>query len=236
MGLRDVQIPFYEEIFAIPGVLADPVVLFGYQDILVAGIFSKPLSELDFKHKLVKLYFAMTGRLVRIPDEYLVSDLLEFLKARGLREVDTIDLFDERAALRFDMNYPVPASHHERYQTFIDFGSLEHVFDTRQCLENCLRMVRPGGHYLLSTPVNGHFDHGLHTFSPEALLQALTLNGFELVHTAYSTQSGKRLLRPEMGRDVVIWLLGRKLRSMGDFQMPQQGRWRNVYGGQVTRS
>jgi hypothetical protein len=236
MGVRDVQIPFYEEIFAMPGVLADPVVLFGYQDILVAGIFSKSLSELDFKHKLVKLYFKLTGRLVQIPDEYLVPDLIEFLRRRGLRELDTIDLFDDRAALRFDMNYPIPDAYRERYQTFIDLGSLEHVFDTRQCLENCLRMVRPGGHYLLSTPVNGHFDHGLHTFSPEALLQALTLNDFEIVYHAYSTQSGKRLKSPNLGRDVVIWLLGRKLRSMGAFQMPQQGRWRDVYTGQTAHT
>jgi 2-polyprenyl-3-methyl-5-hydroxy-6-metoxy-1,4-benzoquinol methylase len=55
------------------------------------------------------------------------------------------------------MNRPVPESEHNKYGTMIELGSIEHVFDTAACIENCLRMVRKKGHYLLHTEVNGYF-------------------------------------------------------------------------------
>ncbi len=60
---------------------------------------------------------------------------------------------------------------HERYQTVYDVGTIEHVFDTRQCFENCARMVAVGGHYFIHTPVRGYFGHGLHTFAPGILTE-----------------------------------------------------------------
>jgi hypothetical protein len=131
------------------------------------------------------------------------------------------------------MNHPVPAEERGRYGTFIDVGSLEHVFDTRQCLENSLRMIRRGGHYLLHTPVKGYFAHGLHVFNPDALTQALELNGFEMVHKRYTTAAGAPLPDPRRGRDVILWLVGRKVREMGEFRVPQQGYWRDYYDAEV---
>ena len=51
---------------------------------------------------------------------------------RGVNEVRVFDLFDPRADCHYDMNLPVPPDEHERYGTFVDIGSIEHVFDTRQ--------------------------------------------------------------------------------------------------------
>jgi hypothetical protein len=111
----------------------------------------------------------------------------------------------------------------------IDIGSLEHVFDTRQCLENCLRMVRVGGVYILHTAVKGYYLHGLHTFSPEALLQVFTLNGFELVYHRYSTDGGAPLEDPTKGENVLIWLVGRKIADISVFKCPQQRGWKELY-------
>lgn len=104
----------------------------------------------------------------------------------------------------------------------MDIGSMEHVFDTRQCLENCLRMVRMSGFYLLHTPVNGYFRHGLHVFNPEGLHDALEANGFEIVYERFSTRHGGPVSDPERERDVILWIVGRKLREVGDFVSPQQ--------------
>ena len=140
-----------------------------------------------------------------------------------------IDLFDPRADKRYDMNQPVPQSEHERYGLFVDIGSLEHVFDTRQCLENAMRMVRTGGTYMLHAPVNGYFGHGFHVFNPEALIKVLTLNGFEVIYHRYSSQLGAPLERPSQARDVLIWLVARKLAPLEHFIVPQQAGWETIY-------
>src|ERR1039457_5486417 len=127
------HVPFYREIFAIPEFLRDPLICFGFQE------FDKG-ATLDGK-------------------QYL--HLGEYFATLGVRAT-SLDLFDPRSELRYEMNHRVPEHEHGRYATFIDIGSLEHVFDTRQCFENCLRMVAPGGHYLLHTPVNGYYAHGFH--------------------------------------------------------------------------
>src|SRR5580658_1669928 len=107
---------FYREIFAIPEFLSDPILCFGFQE------FEKG-ATLD-------------------GDNYV--HLGEYFATMGFRTT-SLDLYDPRSDLRYDMNCKVPDCEYERYGTFIDIGSLEHVFDTRQCFENCLRMVRPGG-------------------------------------------------------------------------------------------
>jgi hypothetical protein len=166
---------------------------------------------------------------LQIPQEYRVANFSELLHNYGANDIQVLDLFDARADLRYDMNLPVPTKELGRYGVVIDIGSLEHVFDTRQCLENCLSMVRVGGFYCLHTPVKGYYLHGLHTFNPEALLQALTLNGFELVYHRYSTDGGAPLDDPAKGENVLIWLVGRKIADVSVFRYPQQRGWKELY-------
>ena len=111
----------------------------------------------------------------------------------------------------------------------LDIGCLEHLFDTRQCLENCLRMVRTGGVYFLHTPVNGFLGHGLHTFNPEALLAAVEINGFEVLYHRYCAKDGTPLEDASGAADSLIWLVARKARPLERFEIPQQGRWTGRY-------
>src|SRR6186713_1142146 len=112
------HVPFYKEIFALPNFLNGPVLCFGYQ-------------EFDGNASI---------------DGEKYADLGGFFATKGLH-TSSVDLFDSRAELRYDMNLPVPESTHHKYSTFIDIGSLEHLFDTRQCIENCFRMLTVGGHF-----------------------------------------------------------------------------------------
>lgn len=196
---------WYSEIFRLPGLLADPVLVFGFQDVWKPPEIPDSASE----------FFAY-------------PDLNGWLRAQGFREVVTLDHFDPRADRLYDMNLPVPESEHGRYGTLIDIGCLEHVFDTRQCLENCLRMVRRGGHYFLHTPVKGYYGHGLHTFHPEALLSALELNGFEIVYLRYTGMDGVGGA-PEELSDALIWVAAHKVAEIERFTCPQQGRWSTRY-------
>jgi hypothetical protein len=96
------HVQYFSEIFPISDFLASPTIRFGVQDI-EAGI--------DFDGQ----YYAELGQL---------------LSARGITAL-SLHLYDPRASLHHDANLPVPKSHHGRYKTLIDMGSLEHVFDTR---------------------------------------------------------------------------------------------------------
>lgn len=200
------HIVYYDEIFPISGFLTDPILIFGYQEVYT------PPSGPPFASEF-----------------FDYPDLNAWLEARGHLDITTLDLFDERSNLRYDMNDPVPPEEDERYATLIDIGCLEHVFDTRVCLENCMRMVTVGGHLMLHTPVNGYYGHGLHVFHPEAILSALELNGFEVRYMKYCRLDGTEVDDPGGLQDAIIWAVARKTRSLGKFVCPQQGRWSTRY-------
>jgi len=197
MAIIKEHTPLYREIFAIHGVLSDRLLTFGYQDI--------------------------SGK--NIPADFAFADAKAFLLANGVKEVTTLDHFDQRADLKYDMNVPIPHYENEKYSTVLDIGSLEHVFDTRQCLENCLRMVQVGGIYMLHTCVNGYLRHGFHVFNPQGLLSSLELNNFEIMYLKYTTSRGKVIDDPEYGEDVLIWIVAKKLKSIDAFAVPQQAMW-----------
>jgi hypothetical protein len=89
-------------------------------------------------------------------------------------------------------------------------------------------MVRPGGLYILTTAVKGCYGHGLHTFNPEGIIEALGLNGFEIVYLKYYTSDGKPLEDPSYGEDVGIWIVSKKIRSFDKLAIPQQKAWREA--------
>jgi hypothetical protein len=239
MALPQRHIAHYKEIFGLPSFFSEPVLLFGLQEISIHKLYYRPYGQLTFSEKLQKLRRALRHRYnvargvahpdLEIPPEFRFPDLVTYLRSRGIQEIEVLDHFDRRASLQYDMNAPVPDQEHERYGTLIDVGCLEHVFDTRQCLENCLRMVRTGGIYFLCTCVNGYLRHGLHVFNPEGLVDALKQNGFEIVYCRYSTSRGGPISDPSEWRNALIWLVGRKTRALKKFNPPQQAVWEDAY-------
>jgi hypothetical protein len=231
------HVPFYEEILQIPDFAQDPILTFGYQDIdgdappgpNPLGPRLRRFLVSDGKLRRVANKFKSTLRPPPpIPAGFQHSSLTELLRARG-NAVVSLDLFDSRAELRYDMNQPVPESERLKYGTLIDIGSLEHVFDTAQCLENCMRMVRRGGVYMLHTPVNGYYGHGLHVFNPQGLIDCFLANGFKIDYLKYSTKFGKAVADPSSAPDVLIWLVGRKEQNVPTFTCPQQKIWSSYY-------
>ena len=218
------HVPIYQEILALPDVIADPVLSWGITKIKIPDLYRKPWAKLSMREKRIKLHHMLLHNLPwTVSDEFDFPDLLALLRKRGVQTIDILDWYDGRANLRHDMNQPIAAELHNRYGMFIDIGGLEHVFDTRQCIENCMRMVAPGGHYVLCTPVSGYVGHGFHTFDPKVLGLALTMNAFEVVYQRYTTKEGRLLERPR--GDTLIWIVARKLAPMAEFKIPQQDQW-----------
>ncbi len=240
---------FFDEVFSLPGFFSEPVLCFGHHEMKLKVKKAKVRKPPKPTSAAGRVWRGLVRRarkgvglppdrivvleeappLPRFSDDLDVESLAVYLENRGLKDVWFLDFFDSRAQLRYDMNEPVPESEHERYGTFIDIGCLEHLFDTRQCIENCLRMVKTGGLYFLHTPVKGFLGHGFHTFNPEALIGALRANGFEIVYHRYCAKDGTPLADPEDADDAIIWLVGRKTRPIERFEVPQQGKWYTRY-------
>ena len=86
----------------------------------------------------------------------------------GAAQIDSMDISDfEGATIRHDLNLPVPESLHGRFDSVIDFGTCEHVYNIVQAFENISKMTKPGGQILHMLPANGQCGHGFWQCSPE---------------------------------------------------------------------
>jgi len=105
-----------------------------------------------------------------------------FLQLVGATEVHSMDVSDyEKATLLHDLNNPIPAELKNSYDTLIDSGTLEHVFNFPVAIKNCMELLRVGGNYIGITPCNNFFGHGFYQFSPELYYRVFSKeNGFEV--------------------------------------------------------
>ena len=97
----------------------------------------------------------------------------------GATEVHSFDNSAYEGATHIaDFNRPVEVE--SQYDTVMDFGTLEHVFDIRQALENCAALCAPGGRILHLLPANNQCGHGFWQFSPEVFFSLYSeANGCE---------------------------------------------------------
>jgi SAM-dependent methyltransferase len=102
----------------------------------------------------------------------------DLLRSLGATSVDALDYSDfEGASFTGDLNGPIDLG--QQFDTVIDFGTSEHIFNVAEALRNCIRLCKVGGNILHSLPANSDCGHGFYQLSP-ALFFALysANNGF----------------------------------------------------------
>ena len=124
----------------------------------------------------IDLDAAATARLFKEADGYAEP----LLQALGAARIISLDASSYEGASRVaDLNAEIAPDLENAFTTVLDSGSLEHVFDFRAAIANCMRMVAPGGHLLIVTPANNMVGHGFYQFSPELFYRVLSeSNGF----------------------------------------------------------
>lgn len=86
----------------------------------------------------------------------------------GFGEMESMDFSKyEGAGIVHDLNKPVPPELLGQFGFIFDGGTLEHVFNVPQALDNVFHMLRPGGRFVSANGMNGWVGHGLYQFSPE---------------------------------------------------------------------
>ena len=93
----------------------------------------------------------------------------------GFGEVDSLDYSDyEGATFIHDMNKQIKIK--KTYDYIYDGGTIEHVFNTGQFLENVIDLLEVGGVFCSVTCNNNFSGHGFYQFSPEFFLSCFTKN------------------------------------------------------------
>jgi hypothetical protein len=195
------HIPYYREIFSFPEFWRERFLMIG-------------LPYIEGTH---------------LPADFNYANLKELVLAHGLKKVFSVDLFDPNADYRWDLNHPISTRFYNDFKVLIDIGTLEHVFDTRQCLENYFHLVATDGLFVSVAPVNGFFGHGFHVFNPETLLGALEKNGFQILYKKFTTSTGIEISNPALPGNILLWVIAKKKKRLSKFVIPQQGYWQDMY-------
>ena len=118
------------------------------------------------------------------------TNIKTLLKLFGAKKTTICDFSSyESPDVTFDLNYKVKNNHINKYDLILDFGTLEHIFDVPQALENYVRMTKKNGHIIICTPCSNMIDHSFYMFSPTLFFDYFENNGFEIYKCFLKTRS-----------------------------------------------
>ena len=179
--------------------------------------------------------------------EYCEQLLLEFFGSSAVHSFDNSSY--EGATHIHDFNQPIPESHHGKYDTVIDAGSLEHIFDVRTAVENFAKMLRPGGRIIHVNPANNFCGHGFYQFSPEFFFSVYSKEtGFSNTEVYLARISNLRhwfkVMKPANGKRAEIFsnlpiinlVSSQKMANEPDNISIQQSDYVHLWGDEVPHS
>lgn len=184
--------------------------------------------------------FAMDRQLARMAQDFVHARV--FFEMLGIKEYMDLDKFDsDNPALLHDLNEPVPPELEERFGLVFDGGTVEHIFDVRQVMENITRMLKVRGCVVHICSFG--MDHGFYAFSPGFFYDFYAVNGFDdfecfLLEVDFSNIASTytrrhRYIEYRYGmsldglldgsKEVLVFFAARKLKSNRSITVPTQG-------------
>lgn len=163
-----------------------------------------------------------------------------FFEMLGIKEYFDIDKFEiDSPQILHDLNTPIPGELRGKFNLIIDSGTMEHIFDVRQVLENVVSMCRVSGWVIHIAPASNFMDHGFYSFSPCFFYDFYQANGFD-EFTCYILQINpdnmreaspyfeyhygmnlRELIDPQ--RKALTFFAARKTRDVTPLVVPTQG-------------
>jgi hypothetical protein len=112
-------------------------------------------------------------------DGYCEDFLRQFLGAETITSFDASSY--QAATVVHDFNRPIPPQFKNSFDAVIDGGTMEHIFDVRQVLENYMNLAKVGGSIFICTNANNLCGHGFYQFSSEFFYRVFSeANGFRV--------------------------------------------------------
>jgi hypothetical protein len=125
--------------------------------------------------------FAREHGYARLETEQSVSALIA--ERYGIADYISCDI-NGLADIDLDLSVPLAKEHRGAYRSLLNGGTLEHIFDVRQAMENIHDAVTVGGLMIHTTPMTW-FDHGFYNFNPVFFHQTAEANKYEIVAEGY---------------------------------------------------
>jgi hypothetical protein len=121
-----------------------------------------------------------------------VKTLMALLGATSTRTSDISDY--EGADLKIDLGVPIDKSRYNQFDAIVDAGTIEHIYDIPQCMENITKMLKVDGVLVLFAPAS-EINHGFYNLCPCFFFDYLSANGYEdirvyLKEDAFNGESG----------------------------------------------
>ena len=154
-----------------------------FGDTLTLGHLSMRLfpGQARSLRKMVEVSAGEKGRFFETYEwgEYVDRFLTACLGATSVTVMDASPY--QQADAIHDMNLAVPDEWQARFDSIIDGGSLEHVFNLPVAFQNLSKMLKVGGSIFLNSPANNLMGHGFYQFSPELMFRVFSeANGFRV--------------------------------------------------------
>lgn len=102
-----------------------------------------------------------------------------FYATLGLQEYKSLDLTDQRADFRLDMNEPLSLP--RTFDVVTNFGTLEHVFNVANVARAIHDHLNAGGLALHVLPTRGDYNHGFYNLHSTWFRDLADANGYEVV-------------------------------------------------------
>ena len=158
--------------------------------------------------------------------------------------VASIDMHGTPTALKVDLNQPIPSQTgmSSEFDTVINHGTAEHVFNIAQVFRTMHDHCAVGGLMIHESPFTGWCDHGFYTLQPTLYLDVAAANGYQLVYFALTEIKAKILQEIESREALLAQIAANQvpnnamlfvaLRKMHDepFKVPMQGYYADSIG------
>ena len=115
----------------------------------------------------------------------------KLLEDVGFKKVESMDYSSyEGCSIVHNLNKVVGEELSNKYDFIIDGGTIEHVFNIPQVLENVIKMLKVDGIFCSIGCNNNFSGHGFYQFSPEIFLSSFTIKYGMKVEEIYIAETG----------------------------------------------
>jgi len=145
-------------------------------DVLMLGNQESRITKDDFKNTLNRLQiFREIGE--NLPNKLTCEHIFNIMGARSYTDVD---LFGN-AKLKLDLAKPFPDTMRNKYDFVCDIGTIEHVINPLQVLENIVCALKKTGTVFLFNPAKISLNHGYYTLQPQLFSDFFLKKGFRVL-------------------------------------------------------
>lgn len=175
-------------------------------------------------------------------NQQFAEPILTYIGAKKVVSIDSSDF--EGATIVHDFNDPLPDKLKGAFDSVIDGGTTEHVFNLPQAMKNCMDLLKSGGHIISILPANNYCGHGFYQFSPELLFRIFSEeNGFRVKKMIFCIHQNNdewyevidpkiaaKRIEPKSLHPSELLMVAEKMASNGVFRkMPQQSDYANEW-------